>query len=53
VARTFWKLPKRLKAAAGPSSDLDEYDYDPDTEVISIPAITMVKDSIRLFSALL
>ncbi len=34
-------MPKRLKAAAGPSSDLGG---DPDTEVISIPATTKVKD---------
>jgi hypothetical protein len=43
-------LPKRLKAAAGPSPDLGGYDCDPDTEVISIPAATKVKDSVQLFS---
>ena len=37
-------------AAAGPSSDMGGYDYDPDTEVISIPAVTKVKDSVLLFS---
>ena len=41
-------MPKRLKAAAGPFSDQDDYDRDPDTEVISIPPITTVSDSIRL-----
>ena len=40
----------RLKAAAGPSTDPEGYDCDPDTEVISIPAITKVKDSHPLFS---
>jgi hypothetical protein len=50
VSRTFWILPRRLKAAAGPSRDPDGYDCDPDTEVISIPAITNVKISHRLFS---
>jgi hypothetical protein len=44
-------LPRRLKAAAGPSPDPRGYDCDPDTEVISIPAATEVKDSsIRLLS---
>ena len=39
-------MPRRLKAAAGPSQD----DGGPDMEVISIPAITKVKDSAPLFS---
>jgi hypothetical protein len=47
----FWILPRRLKAAAGSLPDPGGYDYDPDTEVISIPANTKVKDSVRLFSA--
>ena len=38
VARTLWKFPKRLRAAAGPSTD--RYDDEPgsDKELISIPA---------------
>ena len=43
-------MPRRLKAAAGPSPDLGGYDCDPDTEAISVPAVTKVKDSVRLFS---
>ena len=39
-------------AAAGPASDMGGYDHDLDTEVISIPAITKVKDPVRLFSVL-
>ena len=42
VARTFRILPKQLKAAAGPSSDLDGYNFEPDIEVVSIPATAMV-----------
>jgi hypothetical protein len=42
-------LPRRLKAAAGSSTDPDGYDCDPDMEVISIPAVTKVKGSHRLF----
>jgi hypothetical protein len=48
VARSFWTLRRRLKAAAGPSPDQD--DGGPDMEVISIPAITKVKDTAPLFS---
>ena len=44
VARTFGILPKHLKAAAGPSSDTGGYDYyEPDTEVVSIPATPNIK----------
>jgi hypothetical protein len=46
VAPSLWILPKRLKA--GPSSDPGGYDSDPDMGVISIPAITQVKSSVRL-----
>ena len=52
VARTFWKLPKHIKAAAGPSPDLDEYDYEPGMEVVSIPATPKVHDSARLLNLL-
>ncbi|KAH9994873.1 ankyrin repeat-containing domain protein [Russula vinacea] len=48
VARSFWILPRRLMAAAGPSSDMGGYDYDPDTEVISIPAVTKYRDPLHL-----
>ena len=49
MAPSLYFLPKRLKAAAGPSSpDLGRYNCEPDREVISIPAITQVKDSVRL-----
>jgi hypothetical protein len=51
VVRSFWKLPRRIEAAAGPSPDPGGYYRDPDTEVISIPANTQVKDSVRLLSA--
>ena len=40
-------MPRRLEAAAGPSSDPGGYDYGPDTEVISMPANSQVKDCIR------
>jgi hypothetical protein len=52
VARSFWILPRRLKAAAGPSRDPGRYDRDPDLEVLSIPAntVTKVKDPVPLFS---
>ena len=50
VARSFWKLGRHLEAAAGPSPNLGGYDCDPDTEVISIPAGTEVKDSAIFFS---
>jgi hypothetical protein len=43
-------MPKQLKAAAGPSPNPGGYDDDPDTELVSIPAITKVKDCVRLFS---
>ena len=46
VARTFGILPKHLKAAAGPSSDTDGHDYEPDIEVVSIPATPKVRDPI-------
>jgi hypothetical protein len=49
VARSLWILPGRLKAAAGPSLYLGGYNCD-DTEVISIPAVTKVTDSVRIFS---
>ena len=48
VARSFWLLPKHLKAAAGPSPD-PGYDRGPDTELASTPAIPKVKDSVRIF----
>jgi hypothetical protein len=43
-------MPKRVRAAAGPSSGPDDYDYDPTMEVISIPATTTVKEIIFGFS---
>jgi hypothetical protein len=43
VTRTLRILPKHLIAAAGPSSDPDEYDDEPDPELTAIPAITKVK----------
>ena len=46
VARSFWILPRRLKAAAGPSPDPGGYDCDPDPGVISIPEVTKVRDSV-------
>jgi hypothetical protein len=52
VARTFKILPKHLKAAAGPSPDLDDYDLEPEIDVVSIPATSKVKDSILLFDYL-
>ena len=52
VARSKWILPKRLKAAAGPSPDPGGYDSDSDTEVISIPGVTQVKSSVRDFSVI-
>jgi hypothetical protein len=52
VARSFWILPRRLKAAAGPSPDPGGFDCDPDREVISIPAIPEVKDSVQPLSVL-
>ncbi|KAH9989451.1 hypothetical protein BJV77DRAFT_684089 [Russula vinacea] len=48
VARTFWILPRRLRAAAGPSPDPGGYDYDPDREVISVPAMTEYHDPLHL-----
>jgi hypothetical protein len=52
VARPFWPLPKHLKAAASPPPDPEGSDSDPDTGLVSIPAITKVKDSVRSFSVL-
>ena len=46
VTRAFRILPKHLKAAAGPSPDPDGYEFEPDLEVISIPATSKVKGSI-------
>jgi hypothetical protein len=43
VARILRIFPKRLVAAAGPSSDLDEHDYESDMVLTSIPAITKVR----------
>jgi len=48
VAPSLWFLPKRLKAAAGPSPDPGGYDRDPDKELISIPSITQVKNFVRI-----
>ena len=48
VSRTLWKFPRRLKAAGSPSTDWD--DREPDIELISIPATTKVKGSLRRFS---
>jgi hypothetical protein len=50
VTRTFRILPKQLKAAADPSPDPDSYDFEPEIEVVSIPATSKVKDSILPFS---
>jgi hypothetical protein len=36
VTRTFKILPKQLKAAAGPSSDPDENDSEPELELTSM-----------------
>lgn len=49
VARTFRILPKRLKAAAGPSSEPEGDDFEPEMELISIPATTNVEDTLSLF----
>ena len=49
VVRSFWLLPKQIKAAAGPSPDPEGHDYDPSMGIVSVPAITKVKDSIRVF----
>jgi hypothetical protein len=43
VTRTLRIFPKRLVAAAGPSSDLDEHNHESDMVLTSIPAITKVK----------
>ena len=45
-------MPKHLKAAAGPSRDPGGYDSDLDRELVSIPVITKVKNSVRIFSVL-
>ena len=50
VSRSFWMLPKRLKAAAGPSSDPGGNGGDPDTEIITLSPVTTVRDSILIFS---
>ncbi|KAI0293758.1 hypothetical protein BC826DRAFT_366579 [Russula brevipes] len=44
VARTLKILPKHLKAAADPPQDSDGNDYEPERELISIPAATTVKN---------
>ena len=51
VARSFWPLPKHLKAAAGPSPGPRGYDSDchPNTELVSTPN-TNVKNSVRFLS---
>ena len=51
VARTFRIWPKRLKAAAGPSPDPEpeEDDFEPVTELLSIPAATNVEDTLSRF----
>ena len=45
-------MRRRLEAAAGPSQDPGGpgYDYDPDTEVISISADSQVTDPVQLLS---
>ncbi|KAH9992218.1 hypothetical protein BJV74DRAFT_834960 [Russula compacta] len=48
VARTRWILLKRTRAAAGPSSDGEGYDYEPEKEVLSIPAPTKYRDPLQL-----
>ena len=50
VFRSFWMMPRRLKAAAGPSSDPGGYDGNTDAELISLSPFTTVKDSILIFS---
>ncbi|KAF8501491.1 hypothetical protein F5888DRAFT_1236026 [Russula emetica] len=50
VAPSLWILPKRLKAAAGPSPDPGGYGSDSDMEVISIPAISQFRDPLHLLS---
>jgi hypothetical protein len=49
VARTFRIMPKRLKAAAGPSPEPEPDDFEPEMELISIPATTNVEDTLSLF----
>ena len=49
VARTFRILPKRLKAAAGPSPSPERDDFEPEIELITIPAATNVEDTLSLF----
>jgi hypothetical protein len=43
MARTFRILPRHLKAAAGPSPEPEGYDFEPGTELVSIPATTEVE----------
>ena len=52
VSRSFWVLPRHLKAAAGPSSDAGGYDGNPDTELISLSPFTTVKNPILIFSVI-
>jgi len=46
--RIFWKLRTHLKAAAGPSSDEEGDDCEPDTEVVSIPAVSKYRDPLHI-----
>jgi hypothetical protein len=41
-------MPERLKAAAGPSREPEGDDFEPETELLSIPAITNVEDTLSL-----
>ena len=52
VTPSKWFLPKRLKAAAGPSPDPRGYGCDLDREAISIPATTQVNGSVRISQSL-
>jgi hypothetical protein len=46
-------LPRHLKAAAGPSPDPEEYDYEPGMELVPIPEDTKVVGTVLLFSVFL
>jgi len=48
VTRTLRIFPKRLVAAAGPSSDLDEPNHESDLVLTSIPAITKDRDLLHI-----
>ncbi|KAF8263646.1 hypothetical protein EI94DRAFT_567800 [Lactarius quietus] len=47
VTRKFKILPSRLKGAAGPSPDPEEYDEEPDVELVPIPAVPEYRDPLH------